>query len=387
MIRERVIIVRIGELYLKGKNRYIFENTLIGNIKGVLKGTNARVEKITGRIVVYNLAEENETEILNKVQKVFGISSLSLATKINSNLEEIKRFCDEIRLSDTFKVEVKRADKTFPIKSNDLEKELGSLILSNNKNLKVDIHNPKHIVNVDIRENGETFISFEKIKGLGGMPVGTSGRGLLMLSGGIDSPVAGYLMGKRGLNIYCIYFHSHPYTSDQARDKVRDLAKVIASYTGKMKLFEVPFTKIQEEIRVNCDSRFTITVMRRIMYHITEEVAKLNHCDCLITGENLAQVASQTVQGITCSNSALNELPMFRPLISFDKLETIEISKNIGAYDISILPYEDCCTIFVPKNPIIKPTIKQVQIEESKIKNLDELVQTAISNIEVVEFN
>ncbi len=386
MNKEKVIIVRFGELYLKGKNRYQFENALVNNIRRALKDTNAVVQKITGRIIVSNI-EENELEIKEKIGQVFGISSYSIATKFETSEQNIIDFCKTIKLSNTtFKVEVKRADKRFLIHSNDLEKMLGSIILENNSTVKVDVHNPLVKVDVDIRETGSTYVSFEKINALGGMPVGTAGSGLLMLSGGIDSPVAGFLMGKRGLNINAVYFHSHPYTSEQARQKVRDLAKIISKYTGKFILYEVPFTKIQEEIKVNCDDRYTITIMRRLMYKITEQIAIKHKYDCLITGENLAQVASQTVQGITISNSVLTKLPMFRPLISFDKLETIAISKKIGAYETSILPYEDCCTIFVPKNPIIKPSLDVAISEEAKIPALNDLIQMAIDNTDVVTF-
>ena len=386
MNKEKVFIVRFGELYLKGKNRYQFENALVNNIRRALKDTNAVVQKITGRIIVSNI-EENELEIKEKIGQVFGISSYSIATKFETSEQNIIDFCKTIKLSNTtFKVEVKRADKRFLIHSNDLEKMLGSIILENNSTVKVDVHNPLVKVDVDIRETGSTYVSFEKINALGGMPVGTAGCGLLMLSGGIDSPVAGFLMGKRGLNINAVYFHSHPYTSEQARQKVRDLAKIISKYTGKFILYEVPFTKIQEEIKVNCDDRYTITIMRRLMYKITEQIAIKHKYDCLITGENLAQVASQTVQGITISNSVLTKLPMFRPLISFDKLETIAISKKIGAYETSILPYEDCCTIFVPKNPIIKPSLDVAISEEAKIPALNDLIQMAIDNTDVVTF-
>ena len=386
MNKEKVFIVRFGELYLKGKNRYQFENALVNNIRRALKDTNAVVQKITGRIIVSNI-EENELEIKEKIGQVFGISSYSIATKFETSEQNIIDFCKTIKLSNTtFKVEVKRADKRFLIHSNDLEKMLGSIILENNSTVKVDVHNPLVKVDVDIRETGSTYVSFEKINALGGMPVGTAGSGLLMLSGGIDSPVAGFLMGKRGLNINAVYFHSHPYTSEQARQKVRDLAKIISKYTGKFILYEVPFTKIQEEIKVNCDDRYTITIMRRLMYKITEQIAIKHKYDCLITGENLAQVASQTVQGITISNSVLTKLPMFRPLISFDKLETIAISKKIGAYETSILPYEDCCTIFVPKNPIIKPSLDVAISEEAKIPALNDLIQMAIDNTDVVTF-
>lgn len=383
--QEYVVIVRYGELYLKGKNRYLFENALIKNIKNKLKDTKALVEKITGRIIISNI-ENNAQDIIERVQKVFGISSMSKALKLKTSMQGIKDYCSSIELNGSFKVEVKRADKSFPMISNELEKLLGEIILNNNDNLKVDVHNPDHIVNVDIRETGYTYISFEKIKTLGGMPVGTSGKGLLMLSGGIDSPVAGFLMAKRGLQVNAVYFHSHPYTSEQAKQKVKDLAQIIATYGGGLKLFIVPFTKIQEAIHLQCDNRYTITIMRRNMYRIAEKIALLNDYNCLITGENLAQVASQTVQGITCSNSVLTRLPMFRPLISFDKIETIELSKKMGAYDISILPYQDCCTVFVPKNPIIKPQVEQAQIEESKILDLNQLIDDAIKNAEILNF-
>ena len=383
--QEYVVIVRYGELYLKGKNRYLFENALIKNIRNKLKDTNALVEKITGRIIISNI-ENNAQDIIERVQKVFGISSMSKALKLKTSMQSIKDYCSSIELNGSFKVEVKRADKSFPMISSELEKLLGKIILDNNDNLKVDVHNPEHIVNVDIRETGYTYISFEKIKTLGGMPVGTSGKGLLMLSGGIDSPVAGFLMAKRGLQVNAVYFHSHPYTSEQAKQKVKDLAQIIATYGGGLKLFIVPFTKIQEAIHLQCDNRYTITIMRRNMYRIAEKIALLNDYNCLITGENLAQVASQTVQGITCSNSVLTSLPMFRPLISFDKLETIELSRKMGAYDISILPYQDCCTVFVPKNPIIKPQVEQAQIEERKILDLDQLIDDAIKNVEILNF-
>lgn len=376
---EKVLIIRYGELYLKGKNRYIFENALMRNIRNKIRPYGAKIDKISGRLIVSDMGQ-NQDQIFDIVKKIFGISSFSIASKIQTSVENIKTFCETISLEGSFKVEVKRADKSFCINSNELEKQMGEIILNKNANLIVDVHNPKIIVNIDIREMGYTFISFENEKGLGGMPQGTAGRGMLLLSGGIDSPVAGFLMAKRGLSINAVYFHSHPYTSEQALNKVQDLAKIISNYSGNLKLFVVPFTKIQEQIHFSCDDRFTITIMRRNMYRIAEKLAKENDCDCLISGENLAQVASQTVQGITSSNAVLEELPMFRPLISFDKLQTIEIAKKIGSYDTSILPYQDCCTVFVPKNPIIKPTLRQVLAEEKKIENMLELVDECVCN-------
>lgn len=383
---DKVILLRYGEIYLKGKNRRFFEDVLLKNAYGKIKQFGASIEKIAGRFVVSNLGD-NEDAICENLTKVFGFISLSPAFVVESNVDKIKDFCKTIKLTDTFKVETARADKTFPIKSIDFSAMIGDIILGSNENLKVDLHNPKHIVDIDIRENGKTYISFEKIKCLGGMPVSTSGRGVLMLSGGIDSPVAGYLMAKRGLEINCVYFHSHPYTSDKAKQKVIDLANIISVYSGKITLHIVPFTEIQESIHMNCSPEFTITIMRRFMFKITEMLGEQSQCSCIITGENLAQVASQTVQGITCSNSVIKKMPVLRPLISFDKNEIIEIAKNIGTFEISNLPYQDCCTVFVPKRPIIKPRVMDCLKEEKKISNIDELIERAVKNTEILEIN
>ena len=383
---EKVILLRYGEIYLKGKNRKYFEDVLLKNAYDKIKQYNVHIEKIAGRFVVSNIGD-NEKQICNKLKDVFGFISLSVAYVVNSTVDEIKNFCSAIKLTGSFKVETSRADKSFPINSINFSADIGEVVLNANDSLKVDLHNPDHIIDIDIRENGKTYISFEKIKCLGGMPVTTSGKGILMLSGGIDSPVAGYLMAKRGLEINCVYFHSHPYTSDEAKQKVIDLAKVISKYSGKLKLFIVPFTEIQERIHFDCSSEFTITIMRRFMYKIAEMIGTQNECKCLITGENLAQVASQTVQGITCSNAVLEEFPVFRPLISFDKNEIIEIARKIGSFEISNLPYQDCCTVFVPKKPIIKPKIRECIKQEEKVANKDILIENAINNTEVIEIN
>lgn len=383
---DKVIILRYGEIYLKGKNRNYFENVLLNNAYNKIKLYGAQINKISGRFIVSNLGNYEE-EICEALKTVFGFISLSPAFVFKSDKDVIIDFCKNIDIVGTFKVDTNRADKSFPIKSIDFSAMVGEEMLKSNPNISVDLHNPKHIIDIDIRGNGKTYISFEKVKCLGGMPVSTSGKGLLLLSGGIDSPVAGYLMAKRGLSINAVYFHSHPYTSDQAKQKVIDLAKKISKYAGEISLNVVPFTKIQEEIHMNCDLEFTITIMRRVMYRIAEQIAKNSDCSCLITGENLAQVASQTVQGITCSNSVLTELPTFRPLISFDKVETIEIARQIGTYDISNLPYQDCCTVFVPKKPIIKPRVEKCLKEEAKIINLDLLIDEAIKNTEIIKIS
>lgn len=382
---EKVLLLRYGEIYLKGKNRGYFESALLKNIREAINDKEVKIAKIDGRYVVSKYKESDENVLIEKIKKVFGLISLSPAVEIPTSKEEIEKYCASLKVYTTFKVHTTRADKLFPCNSMEFSAEIGGIILDNNPKAVVDIHNPEMLIDIDIRNDGMTFISNQKIKLSGGMPVSTSGRGMLMLSGGIDSPVAGYLMAKRGLQIYAVYFHSHPYTSKQAKQKVVDLAKKLSEYSRNFKLFVVPFTKIQEEIHALCLPEFTITIMRRCMYRIAERLANANYCQCLITGENLAQVASQTVQGITCSNSVLEKLPTFRPLISFDKIEIIEIARKIGTYDISNLPYQDCCTVFVPKNPIIKPKVEKAEQEEKRIQNLDELIQIAVNNTEIVQ--
>ncbi len=381
---KNVILARYGEIHLKGNNRYIFEDALEHNIAKAVKGL-AKVKKIGGRYLISDYDIELESTAISKLQKVFGLISVSPAVEIETSEENITNFCKNIQLKDTFKVKTTRADKHFPIHSNDLSMQMGDVILDNNTDLRVDLHNPKHLVEIDIRENGRTYILSKRYDGIGGLPVGTSGLGMLMLSGGIDSPVAGYLMAKRGLNINAVYFHSFPYTSEQAKQKVVDLAKILTEYTGKINLYIVPFTKIQEEINANCDRSFMITIMRRIMVRITERLAKSCGAECIVTGENLAQVASQTVQGITCSNSVAEKLPILRPLIAYDKIEITRIAERIGTFETSSLPYEDCCTVFVPPKPVIKPKVSEAIKQENRLVNMDELIDWAVANTEVKE--
>ncbi len=381
---NKVILARYGEIHLKGDNRYIFENVLEKNIKKSINGM-AKVSKIGGRYLIYDYASDMESTIINKLQKVFGLISVSPAVEFETSLENIQSFCANIRLQGTFKVKSTRADKRFSIHSNELSAMMGQVILENNENLTVDLHNPEHLVEIDIRENGKTYILSTRFECAGGLPVSTSGKGMLMLSGGIDSPVAGYLMAKRGLSINATYFHSFPYTSEQAKQKVIDLADILTQYTGKISLFVVPFTQIQEAINANCNREFMITIMRRIMVRITEKLATLNGCECIITGENLAQVASQTVQGITCSNSVAEKLPIFRPLIAYDKIEITRIAERIGTFETSSLPYEDCCTVFVPPRPVIKPKVSEAIREEAKIVNMQELIDWAVTNTQKIE--
>ncbi|NCB48739.1 MAG: tRNA 4-thiouridine(8) synthase ThiI [Clostridia bacterium] len=381
---KEVMLLRFGEIFLKGKNYAFFENTLFKNIKRKLKKYSLKIEKISGRFLVSNFSNDDKDAIISDIKSIFGLVSLSLAKKIDTSFDKIKEVCENIKLSKkTFKVDTKRADKSFPMRSFELSAEMGGVILSNNASSTVDVHNPDEIINIDIRDNKKTYIFYDKINCLGGMPVNTAGKAMLLLSGGIDSPVAGFLMAKRGLSISAIHFHSYPYTSEQAKQKVIDLAHIIKKYTGDIRLFVVPFTQIQEEIHKNCDSEYMVTLVRRFMMDIAERVAKSNHCQAIITGENLGQVASQTVEGITSTNLMSKELPIFRPLISFDKVDISKISQEIGTYKISTLPYEDCCSLFLPKNPVTRPKIEKI-LENEKQLDRELLIKNAMDNIEII---
>ena len=315
---------------------------------------------------------------------MFGLYSLSIAEEVDAQLETIKQVVSNIKIGkQSFKVFVKRADKTFPLSSMELARELGGVVLDNNNESAVDLYNPQREIYVDIRLNHKAYIFDEIIKCQGGLPLGTSGKGLLLLSGGIDSPVAGYLMAKRGMTLEALHFHSYPYTSEQAKDKVIELAKLLCEYVGEIKLHIVSFTRVQEEIHKRCKSEFMITIMRRIMMRVAERLCKANNLGAIVTGESLGQVASQTMQSMTVTGNVVKELPVFRPCIAMDKEDIIAISKDIGTYDTSILPYEDCCTVFLPKNPVIKPTIKQAEQEESYL-NIDSLVEECINKEEVI---
>lgn len=381
---EKVIIVRYSELHLKGKNRGYFERVLIINMEKALKGLKHEIKRQSGRYLVECFEEIETDEIISRLKKVFGIHSLSVALKVTSNVENIYSAAEKVCFdSGKFKVETHRADKTFPLNSLELSAEIGGRLLSKFKNLSVDVHKPQFTVNIDVRENGTSLIFNEFFKGAGGMPVGTSGKGMLLISGGIDSPVAGHMILKRGMQLSCLHFHSYPYTNLQARDKVIELAKVLAGYSGGLKLNIVSVTHIQEEIHKKCNGEFMVTLLRRFMMRIAERVAEKCGAQCLITGESLGQVASQTVEGITSSNSVVKNLPVLRPLCGFDKDEIIERSRDIGAYEISIQPYEDCCTVFLPKHPVIKPSLKSIIEEESKL-DVDALLEEALKTLEVL---
>ena len=381
---DKVIIIRYSELHLKGKNRGYFERVLITNIEKSLKGLKHELKRQSGRYLVENFDGFDVDEIISRLKKVFGIHSFSVALKVNSDMNAIYKAAEEVCLDNgSFKVETHRADKAFPLNSLQISAEIGGRLLNKFKNLSVDVHNPQFVINIDVRENGTTLVFNEFFKGVGGMPVGSSGKGLLLISGGIDSPVAGHMIAKRGMQINCIHFHSYPYTNMQARDKVVELAKVLSDYTCGTKLNIVSVTHIQEEIHKKCNGEYMVTLLRRFMMRIAEIIAKKCGAQCLITGESLGQVASQTVEGITSSNSVVKYLPVLRPLCGFDKEEIIERSRYMGAYDISIQPYEDCCTVFLPKHPVIKPSIESILDEEKKL-DVEKLIEDAVATLEVV---
>lgn len=381
---KKVILIKYGELTTKKDNRKFFIKTLRNNILDKLSDYNIAVTDDYYRMFI-EVNEDDIDSITSKLKCIFGIHEIAVCYKDeNVTEEEIKKVSLMVMKKEdfcTFKVETKRSDKSFPVKSMDMNNIIGSLILKNIE-CKVDVHNPEIILNIEIRREG-FYIYTKGIKCLGGYPVGTLGRGLLMLSGGIDSPVAGYMTIKRGVELYYLYFESRPHTSIEARNKVRDLARKLEKYNTNGKLMVVNFTKIQETIYKNLDTTYLITIMRRMMYRIAERVAKKNKCLAIVNGESVGQVASQTLASMIAVNDVTN-YPILRPLCSFDKLDIIEISKKIDTYDISILPYEDCCTVFVPRHPVINPNLKHIYSEEAKI-DFDTLINEAVNTIEVID--
>ena len=383
---EKVILIRFGEIFLKGKNRGFFEKVLVENIKEKLKEFDAEVIKIPGRYIVQNYRDSDEIDILDVLEKIPGIFSFSKAAKIVTDLNKIEELSVELMKDKkgTFKVETNRADKTIELNSMQISAKIGGKILAVNKNLKVDVKKPETTLFIDIREDKTTFVYENVIFGVGGMPVGTSGSGLLLLSGGIDSPVAGYMMAKRGVKVAAVHFHSYPYTSNFAREKVEELAKIISAYTGKMTIFMVSMTELQEQINAKCDSSYMITLLRRGMFTIAERLAKKYKKKMIITGESLGQVASQTIESMTVVSEVVKDTPIIRPLVAFDKCETIDIAKKIGTFETSIKPFEDCCTVFLPESPIVRPNLYLTKKEQEKI-DFDEIINRAFESIEVVE--
>lgn len=382
---KKVLLLRFGELFLKGKNIKLFENQLINNIKLKLAGEQYSFHVTLGRYIVSDYAEEKEEQLIQKITKVFGLISLSKAVEVGTNRDEIENYISTIKLQGrSYKVSVKRADKTFQLSSMEYAKVLGEVIWKNNENPVVDLYNPQLEVFVDIRNNGRTYIYTDSIACQGGLPLGCSGNALLLLSGGIDSPVAGYLMAKRGLRLHALHFYSYPYTSQQAKDKVITLAKQLCNYVDKITLHCVSFTKVQEQIHMNCVPEYMITIMRRIMMRVASQICEKYKLGAIVTGESLGQVASQTMQSMTVTGSVIKDLPIFRPCVAMDKEEIMEVAKKIGTYQTSILPYEDCCTVFLPKNPVIKPTIQKAEHEEGFL-NINKLVADCLAGEEILD--
>lgn len=381
---EKVIIVRYCEIHLKGKNRGYFEKIFMMNLEKALAGIRHEIRKPSGRYIVENFDQTRTEEILEKLSRVFGTHTLSSAYKVPAELEMIydavKKIAPE---SGSFKVITNRANKSFPLNSMQLNAEIGGRLLQDFPNLSVDVHAPQHEICIDIRENGDALIFSGHIKGAGGMPVGTSGKGVLLLSGGIDSPVAGYMIAKRGMVLEALHFHSYPYTNMQAREKVEELARILSGYTGGMTLHVVSVTHIQEAIHKHCPAEMMITLLRRFMMRIAERLAEQVGGQCIITGESLGQVASQTIEGMTSSGSVVENLPILRPLVGFDKTEIIERAREIGTFETSIQPYEDCCTVFLPKHPLIRPKMEDVLRAEQKL-DVEALLEDAMLSSETV---
>lgn len=385
---ERVLLVRYGEIILKGLNRPIFEDALVRNIRHRLRNEGEyKIYKSQATIYIEPQEGDDQTDrIHEKLKKIFGIVSIVEAYKTDKTMEGIYKIIpnsigDVLKNAKTFKVEAKRSDKKFPLKSPQICEEVGGFILDNYPHLTVDVHNPEVVVHAEIRDDN-AFVHTGREKGIGGMPVGTGGRAALLLSGGIDSPVAGYMIAKRGVALEAIHFFSYPYTSERAKDKVLKLAGIVSEYVGKIKVHVVPFTEIQVQIRDKCPEEYLTLIMRRFMMEISERIARENGCDALITGENLGQVASQTMLALGVTNDAV-DMPVFRPLIGLDKNDIVELAREIGTFDTSILPYEDCCTVFTPKRPATKPRLEKV-VKYQSLLDCEKLIQEAVDGVETI---
>lgn len=377
---DKIILIKYGELTTKKGNLKYFVNTLYNNIKHKLKDLEVNI--INERLRTFiEFNEKDLNEIIKRLSYIFGIHSIVIGYKTKTDIEIIKEDALSLIKNEkfkTFKVETNRSYKNFPFNSLKISKIVGAHILKNINNIKVDVHNPDLILKIEVRENN-SYIYFKEIMGLGGYPVNTQEKGLLMLSGGLDSPVAGFLSLKRGIKLECIYFESIPHTSIEARNKVINLIKKLVKFTDEITLYIVPFTEIQETIYKNIDSSYIITIMRRMMYRISEKVAKKQKSLILINGESIGQVASQTLTSMSVINEVTN-MPVIRPVACMDKLEIINLAKKIDTYDISILPFEDCCTVFVPKHPVINPKLNKAEEYEKRF-DYNSLIDKAIDNI------
>ena len=390
---QNVLLAKYGEIALRGKNRHLIENALLKIIcKNLEKVGKYSVSKEQGRVLIESNEEDNYFDydkVIPLVVNVLGITAVCPAIKLTDSsidnirekaLYHMKEFCSDKNY--TFKVETKRSDKQYPLNSKEISMDIGGYVFDNMDNISVDVKNPDITLMVEIRNN--VYVYSKIIKGFGGLPIGTSGKATVLLSGGIDSPVASFMMAKRGVDIECVYFHSPPYTSDRAKQKVIDLAERLAIFTGNIKLHIVPFTEVQLKIYESVPPEKMTIILKRAMFKIAEKIAINNGSQGLVTGDSIGQVASQTMKAIEAVNSAVESLPVFRPLCSMDKQEIVDIAKKLGTFDISIRPYEDCCTIFVAKHPETKPKKSIIENIEKNIQGLDELIEKSINNIELI---
>ena len=380
-MRKLILVKYASEIFLKGLNRNKFEQKLMENIKKVLKDVPYEFIRDDGRTFIYS---EDIELLVEKVSKVFGVKEICIVDECEVQLEAICNaaiLCAKELNGGTFKVESNRANKEFPMNSMELSRYVGSQILQNTSNLSVDVREPDNKIYVEVRKKA-AYVYSKKVKAVGGMPYGTNGGTVLMLSGGIDSPVAGYLMARRGVKVSAVYYHSHPYTSERAKEKVVELARILKNYTGEMKLFVVPFTEIQMEIMKKCREDELTIIMRRFMMRVACKIADSENFESVTTGESIGQVASQTMESLVVTDN-VSDRPAFRPLISMDKEDIIEISREIGTYDTSILPYEDCCTVFVPKHPKTRPVLKHIEASEEAL-DIESLVDKAIEGVEII---
>lgn len=388
---KEIVLVKYGEMVLKGLNKRSFEDMLTKNIKRRIKSLGQfKITSAQSTTYITPFDDNMDlTEVVDRVGKIFGIAALCRACVCEKDFDDITEksveyLSDILSSAKTFKVNAKRSDKAFPMKSPEICMELGGILLEKFPNLTVDVKNPEVTVTVEIRDTN-AYVHAENIKGAGGLPVGSSGKAMLLLSGGIDSPVAGYMMAKRGVHIAAIHYVSPPYTSDRAQLKVEQLCEKLTDYCGGIAFWCVPFTEIQEAIKDNCPEEYFTIIMRRLMMEIAQRIAEKDNCLALITGESVGQVASQTMAAISCTD-AVCRIPVFRPLVGMDKTEIIEIARKIDTFETSVLPYEDCCTVFTPRHPKVRPALADIEKAQSKF-DFEPLIQKAVENTEMKTFS
>jgi len=382
---EKMIIIRSGETMLKGKNRRFFEEKLMKSVRRVLKPVGCDAFFLRHNRIYVPLKNQDEEQLLAPLMKVFGIDLISIASKVPVDMEVIKQTAlDELLKAvdstgaKTFKVQTKRTDKSYPMNSQEISCHVGGYLLSHIEGITVDVHHPDIVLHIEIKE--DAYVFSDRIRGLGGLPRETNGKAMLLLSGGIDSPVAGWLVAKRGVEIKAVHFHSYPYTSHEALDKVKDLARIMSRYCGPIHLFSINLLPFQQAVSENCPEDEGTILIRRMMTRLGETLALQHGCDALITGESLGQVASQTIQSLRVTNEVVN-IPIFRPLIAMDKYQIIDIARKISTYETSILPFEDCCTVFLPRRPVTKPKLKYIKQSEALI-DMDHYAKTLLDSVE-----